>query len=391
MPLHVEKVSIIIPVYNGANYLREAIDSALAQTYVNIEVIVVNDGSTDDGMTERIAKSYGDKVHYISKSNGGVASALNVGIKHMKGEFFSWLSHDDLYHPDKIKDQIALLSTLGSPNAIVASNSWVLFEDGSRKRTKIDSSTFRFFDIFLATSANVGVNGCTLLIPRKAFNEIGFFNESLPVTQDYDMWFRLKEKYSFHLIEKSLVTYRRHDMQDSVTKQSMMKNAEDDLHARLLESIESDRYDEYLGTNKKSIKKFKANYDIYQSRGYVKTANIMLGILLRYYYNHNKEQFVKIFKSDVVRLSYGKYAISNNEAVRIVGGQPINVRIQDITEILREMQYRSSTSVDTSRVGDDSTSVFQALRRRIIEDGVIFTAMRLLRKAGKLVKRAVSR
>src|SRR5690554_1481040 len=71
------KVSIVIPVYNGANYLHEAINCALAQTYLNVEVVVVNDGSSDDGETERIALSYGDRIRYFTKENGGVATALN--------------------------------------------------------------------------------------------------------------------------------------------------------------------------------------------------------------------------------------------------------------------------------------------------------------------------
>ena len=73
-------VSIVIPVYKGATYMRIAIDSALAQTYLNTEVIVVNDGSPDDGETEKIALSYGDKIRYFTKPNGGCASALNFGI-----------------------------------------------------------------------------------------------------------------------------------------------------------------------------------------------------------------------------------------------------------------------------------------------------------------------
>ena len=96
-------VSIIIPVYNGSNYVKEAIDSALAQTYKNIEVIVVNDGSTDN--TEKIVKSYGDKIRYFYKENGGVASALNLAIENSKGEYISWLSHDDVYYPNKIQEQ----------------------------------------------------------------------------------------------------------------------------------------------------------------------------------------------------------------------------------------------------------------------------------------------
>ena len=74
------KISIVIPAYKAANYLAEAIDSALAQTYSNVEIIVVNDGSPDDGATAAVAKSYGDKIRYFEKENGGSSSALNRGI-----------------------------------------------------------------------------------------------------------------------------------------------------------------------------------------------------------------------------------------------------------------------------------------------------------------------
>lgn len=99
------KVSIVIPVYNGGNYLAEAIDSALRQTYSNLEIIVVDDGSVD-GSTEVIARSFGDKIRYFKKENGGSSSALNYGINQMQGEWFSWLSHDDLYYPEKIEMQV---------------------------------------------------------------------------------------------------------------------------------------------------------------------------------------------------------------------------------------------------------------------------------------------
>ena len=111
-------VSIIIPVYNGSNYVKEAIDSALAQTYKNIEIIVVNDGSNDDGATEKIALSFGDKIRYFYKANGGISSALNYGIEKMQGEYFSWLSHDDKYTETKIEKQIALLKETKKENTI---------------------------------------------------------------------------------------------------------------------------------------------------------------------------------------------------------------------------------------------------------------------------------
>ena len=92
------KVSVIIPVYNGSNYLSDAINSALSQTYSNLEIIIVNDGSSDNGKTKEIALSYGNKIKYIEKENGGVSSALNTGIKNMTGEYFSWISHDDIFY-----------------------------------------------------------------------------------------------------------------------------------------------------------------------------------------------------------------------------------------------------------------------------------------------------
>ncbi|QQS65316.1 glycosyltransferase family 2 protein [Candidatus Saccharibacteria bacterium] len=106
------KVSIIIPVYNGSNFLKEAIDSALAQTYKNLEIIVVNDGSADQGKTEKIAMSYGSKIRYYKKVNGGVSTALNLGIKKMTGDYFSWLSHDDIYYPKKIENQVRFVESL---------------------------------------------------------------------------------------------------------------------------------------------------------------------------------------------------------------------------------------------------------------------------------------
>ncbi|MEE0675231.1 MAG: glycosyltransferase family A protein, partial [Ruminococcus sp.] len=112
-------VSIVIPVFRGEPYLREAIDSCLSQTYPNIEIIVVNDGSDDDGRTDAIARSYGDKIRYYAKENGGVSSALNFGISQMRGEWFSWLSHDDVFLPDKTEKQVNAALTTPNPVCVV--------------------------------------------------------------------------------------------------------------------------------------------------------------------------------------------------------------------------------------------------------------------------------
>ena len=119
------KVSIVIPVYNGSNYLWEALESAINQIYDNIEIIVVNDGSNDWWKTKQVAMKYKDKIRYFEKENWWVASALNFWIRKMEWEYFSWLSHDDMYYPNKIEEQIKFLEKLNKEkrdNAIIFTN-----------------------------------------------------------------------------------------------------------------------------------------------------------------------------------------------------------------------------------------------------------------------------
>lgn len=208
------KVSIVIPVYNGGDYLGEAIESALAQTYKNIEVLVVNDGSNDNGQTERIVRSYGERVRYFSKLNGGVASALNYAITEMTGEYFSWLSHDDLYTKDKVEKEMRALSRM-SHNDIVIYSDYSTFTNNSENAVIVQlkgvpSENFRYW-----ITVENKLHGCTLLIPRRAFEKVGSFNESLRTTQDYDLWFRMAKEFSFIHIPEVLVKARSHPEQGS--------------------------------------------------------------------------------------------------------------------------------------------------------------------------------
>lgn len=187
-------VSIIIPVYNGSNYLKKAIDSALSQTYKNIEIIVVNDGSKDDGATEQVALSYGDKINYYLKENGGVSSALNFGISKMKGDYFSWLSHDDEYTQTKIEKQVELLTC--QKQIIVCSerqidkNSNFLSQQNDYTKL-IDKSPLSWQEVLKLLLSKTLFSGCALLIPKEAFIESGKFDESLRYNQDFDMWVRI--------------------------------------------------------------------------------------------------------------------------------------------------------------------------------------------------------
>lgn len=204
-------VSIIIPVYNGANYLGEAIDSALAQTYKNIEVLVVNDGSADDGATEEIAQFYGTRIRYFGKKNGGVASALNVGIREMKGEYFAWLSHDDVYLPVKIERQVQQLQQFGRD--VILYGDYNFIDEASKHLSIKRISAPHPSEFHLSLLYSHPVHGCTLLIPRQFLLESGMFDETLRTIQDYDLWFRMAYKYEFIHIPEILINSRVHSEQ----------------------------------------------------------------------------------------------------------------------------------------------------------------------------------
>jgi glycosyltransferase involved in cell wall biosynthesis len=202
------KVSIVIPVYNGSNYMREAIDSAVAQTYKNVEVIVVNDGSSDGGETDRIARSYKDKIRYFSKKNGGVASALNLGIREMTGEYFAWLSHDDKFSPDRIEEDVRTINN--NPSCMVVF---------CRKRAVIDfkGHIMRQYEYPVPRITNPyetlveqNVNMCCVTINKACFDKTGLFVESNKTTQDVVMTLALVRHYSFFANEKAVTFLREH-------------------------------------------------------------------------------------------------------------------------------------------------------------------------------------
>lgn len=207
------KVSIVIPVYNGGDFLNEAIDSALNQTYKNIEVIVVNDGSNDNGKTRDVALSYGDKIRYFEKENGGVASALNAAIREMEGEYFSWLSHDDLYYPQKVERQVNLIEKYGCEVIFYSDVEKIDEYSKSLYVRKIPKTLPENF-LYLLISSGL-VNGCSLLVPKLCFEQIGLFNEELRATQDYDLWFRMAKKFRFIQIQEVLVKHRVHANQST--------------------------------------------------------------------------------------------------------------------------------------------------------------------------------
>lgn len=239
------KVSIVIPVYNGSDYLRTAVDSALAQTYPGIEIVVVNDGSNDGGATEAIALSYGERIRYLSKPNGHVASALNFGIRHMSGDYFSWLSHDDMYHPHKVASQMQAIENSGARAVIYGDFEALDVASGTRhavRQAGVAPELFRWY-----ITMDNSIHGCTLLLPRACFDECGMFDESLRTTQDYDMWFRVAARFRFVHVPGVVVTARQHPGQGSLQLRGIALDECNKLLSRFVQALTDDELRDAMG------------------------------------------------------------------------------------------------------------------------------------------------
>lgn len=233
------KVSIIIPVYNGSNYLKDAIESALNQTYENIEILVINDGSNDSGKTEQIALSYGENIIYLSKKNGGVSTALNLGIEKMTGEYFSWLSHDDLYLPNKIELQIEEINKQINCRDLIIYSDYTIntVDKSSFDAIKLKNTNPESFKYRIATGNDI--HGCTMLIPKYAFQKHGLFDEKLRALQDYEMWYRLADKFKFIHIPEQLVIGRVHSAQVGVRMRGLAKQENINLRKEWISKLNS--------------------------------------------------------------------------------------------------------------------------------------------------------
>ena len=213
------RVSIIIPVYNGTNYMRDAIDSALNQTYENCEVIVVNDGSNDEGATDAAARSYGDRIRYFKKENGGVATAVNYGIRQMTGEYAAWLSHDDIFTPDKIEKQIHAALASGLENPVVHSNFefWDVSKDKHLKVDLLQNYTKEQLEDSCFAPLFLAIHGSTALVHKSHYERVGLYDTSLMATQDSEFLFRVMRGKKSIFVEDSLMISRIHPQQGQQT------------------------------------------------------------------------------------------------------------------------------------------------------------------------------
>jgi teichuronic acid biosynthesis glycosyltransferase TuaG len=202
------KVSIIIPFYN-CPYVDQAIKSALNQTYQNIEVIVVDDGSTQ--YVEKI-KPFINRIKYLKKANGGTASALNYGLKHATGQYFAWLSSDDMFVNTKIERQLAFMKSTG---ALISYTAFTSIDANNKMINQVRSIKMTRKKFMRQLLKGCPINGCTVIVDINLIKRAGFFDESFKYAQDYEMWCRLILHSSIYYLDEALVLYRVHNSMGS--------------------------------------------------------------------------------------------------------------------------------------------------------------------------------
>jgi len=193
-------VSIVITTYNRRAFLKEAVLSVINQDYKNKEVIVVDDGSFD-GSSEEVRHL---PLRYVWKQNRGISSARNMGIQVSKGEFIAFLDVDDLWKKGKLTQQMSIMA---DNDADISYTDEIWIRNGEHLNQKNRHKKYSGF-IFERCLPLCIISPSSVVIRRKLFDEVGLFDESLPVCEDYDMWLRITCRYPVLFIDKQFIIKR---------------------------------------------------------------------------------------------------------------------------------------------------------------------------------------
>jgi glycosyltransferase involved in cell wall biosynthesis len=266
------KVSIIVPTYNRAHLVMETIDSILAQTVKDFELIVVDNESTDN--TEEVIKSYTDeRIKYFRHQNNGlVAVNRNYGISKANGEYIAFCDDDDLWMPEKLERQVKLLD-LNKELGLVYSDCYIIYENGNLERYTLLSSLKLFRgNVFNKLFQSNFIPMLTVMIRREILSKVGGFDPKYIIAQDYDLWLRIAEHYPIDFIEEPLAKYRIHG-------ESISRNRE-------LAINEVFQLTEYWLDKKANLERS------FRGKAKQKQANLHISLMVYYFRNHQNRKAV---------------------------------------------------------------------------------------------------
>ena len=225
-------VSVIMPTYDRAAVLMEAVESVLRQTYPHLELLVIDDGSTDDTL-ERLNKIEDGRLRVILANHRGAASARNRGLKEARGEFIGFCDSDDLWVAEKLTWQVDYLRK--HPEASLVYGDAASFRDGKIEiRSYFKERTPSQGDAFPALLQKNFIPSGSVLMRKVCLDEIGYFNESLKTSEDYELWLRFCLRFQVSYVSKVLVKVRRHSGNITSDDQTTCEN-----HLAVLNSVKS--------------------------------------------------------------------------------------------------------------------------------------------------------
>lgn len=215
------KVSVVIPAYNAMTYLPETVESVLKQTFTDFEVLIVNDGSSDN-IVQWVTQIANSHVRLISQENQGLPGARNTGIAQAEGEYVAFLDADDLWEPTKLEKQVRCFEERPAVGLVYT---WTALIDASGK------SIGRVFASYLEGNVweqivvdDMISNGSSAMVRRRCFETVGVFDPNLTSAEDRDMWTRLAACYPFAVVKEPLTLYRQHPNSMTKNRQRMIQN-----------------------------------------------------------------------------------------------------------------------------------------------------------------------
>ncbi|MBD3426746.1 MAG: glycosyltransferase [Candidatus Omnitrophica bacterium] len=239
-------VSVILPTFNRANILRRSIDSVLGQTYSDFELIIVDDGSSDN-TAELVAGVNDPRIKYIKhENNSGLPAARNTGLKHARGRFIAFQDDDDQWLEDRLKVQVSLLNKTDEDTGVVYCDS-IKMEQGVKSYLYSPSRSGKSGDLHHDFLMGNFVTVIATLVKRECFLKVGNFDESLPSFEDWDMWLRISKHFKFRYSDEPLVIVH-------ITEGSMTADISKIVRARKL--ILQKHYNEFMQNRKLLAKNY---------------------------------------------------------------------------------------------------------------------------------------
>lgn len=304
------KVSIIIPSYNCEEYIEETINCILNQTHKNIEIIVVDDGSTDS--TREIVSSYHSTVRLITQENARVCSARNKGLEESTGDLICFMDHDDYWYPHKLTVQIEQFKN--TPEAGIVYSAFIIWNSHNKKFPSPDTIDITDYPdsidskmsgwIYHQLLLDCWVLTSTAMIRREVFDSCGNFDTSLPYSEDWDLWMRICRQYTIIKLIKPTTLYRQHELQGNKIVRDI------DYRTQLLEQsvkkwglCSQDGRCVSKGKFKSTIAKYHTDFGLQ----HLKSGNRLIGAL----------SILKAWKNNLFNFKYPAYI-----AISLLGWKP---------------------------------------------------------------------